>query len=113
MLLVEARRRICLPRRQPHAPKENIPTRRRAENSQWRVTLQRGQKALAYPQPQWPGETDPERSMPRLRRGAHSIVVEYAQPAPAFNPSPFIPNAPASKSNTAVRIPKIASSPFP
>lgn len=67
-------------------PEGEHPDARRAEHSQWRVTLQRGQKRWLILNHNWPGETDPERSMPRLRRGAHSIVVEYAQPAPAFNP---------------------------
>jgi Tc toxin complex TcA C-terminal TcB-binding domain/Protein of unknown function (DUF2934) len=66
-------------------PEGERPDPRRAEMSQWRVTLQRGQKSWLVLNHHWPGETDPERNMPRLRRGAHSIVVEYTQPAPAFN----------------------------
>ena len=55
-----------------------------AEKSQWRVMLRRGQKSWVVLSHQWPGETEPERCMPRLRPGAYSIVVEYNQPAPAF-----------------------------
>jgi hypothetical protein len=53
-----------------------------AEKSQWRVTLQRGSKAFAVLNHQWPGNTEPEVHEPRLRRGAYGIVVEYSQPAP-------------------------------
>ena len=55
-----------------------------AKASQWRITLKRGQKTVLALNHQWPGETAPEKNAPRLRRGAYSIVIEYAQPAPNF-----------------------------
>jgi hypothetical protein len=59
----------------------------RAEKSHWRVTLKRGLKTWEVLNHQWPGDTNPERSEPRLRRGAYQIVVEYSQPAPDFTSS--------------------------
>ena len=63
-------------------PEGELPDFHRAESSQWRVTLQRGPKPLLVLNHQWPGETASERCVPRLRRGAYRIVVEFAQPAP-------------------------------
>jgi hypothetical protein len=65
-------------------PEGERPDFHRAETSQWRVTLQRGKKPLLVLNHQWPGETEQERSVPRLRRGAYRITVEFAQPAPDF-----------------------------
>jgi hypothetical protein len=65
-------------------PDGERPDFHRAETAQWRVTLQRGQRRLLVLNHQWPGETEPERSAPRLRRGAHRITIEFAQPAPDF-----------------------------
>ncbi|MGA2167154.1 MAG: neuraminidase-like domain-containing protein [Terracidiphilus sp.] len=62
-----------------------------AERSKWRVTLKRGQKSWVVLNHQWTGDTDPERSMPRLRSGAYQIVVEFSQPAPDFTASPLHP----------------------
>jgi hypothetical protein len=66
-------------------PEGERPDFERAEKSQWRVTLTRGQKTWTILNHQWPGDTNPDRNMPRLRRGAYQIVIEYSQPAPDFN----------------------------
>ena len=65
-------------------PEGERPDFERAEKSQWRVTLKRDQKTWTILNHRWPGDTNPERNMPRLRRGAYHIVVEYSQPAPEF-----------------------------
>jgi hypothetical protein len=62
-----------------------------ARNSQWLVTLQRGQKTTTILNHQWPGNTSPDRAMPRLRRGAYDIAIEYSQPAPDFSGSHIHP----------------------
>jgi hypothetical protein len=72
-------------------PDGEEPDFHRAEGSQWRVTLQRGPKTVLVLNHQWPGETGTERRVPRLRRGAYRITVEFAQPAPdlaAAHPHP-------------------------
>jgi hypothetical protein len=66
------------------APEGEKPDTRRAEKSQWRVTLQRGQRTWVVVNHEWPGETDHGRDMTRLRRGAYHIVIEFSQPAPDF-----------------------------
>jgi Tc toxin complex TcA C-terminal TcB-binding domain/Protein of unknown function (DUF2934) len=65
-------------------PEGERPDFERGEKSQWRVTLKRGQKTWTVLNHQWPGDTDHERNMPRLRRGAYQIEVDYSQPAPDF-----------------------------
>ncbi|MFZ0420270.1 MAG: neuraminidase-like domain-containing protein [Candidatus Sulfotelmatobacter sp.] len=65
----------------PHGEEPNFEL---AKASQWKITLKRGQKNLLVLNHQWPGETAPEKTAPRLRRGAYSIAIEYAQPAPNF-----------------------------
>jgi hypothetical protein len=64
------------------APEGELPNIHRAETGQWRVTLQRGQRPILVLNHQWPGETGQARSMPRLRRGAYRITVEFAESAP-------------------------------
>jgi Tc toxin complex TcA C-terminal TcB-binding domain len=64
------------------APEGEMPHAHHAEAAQWRVTLQRGPKPFLVLNHQWPGETGQPRSVPRLRRGAYRITVEFAQPAP-------------------------------
>jgi hypothetical protein len=64
------------------APEGELPDFHRAETSQWRVTLQRGPKPMLVLNHQWPGESGQARSVPRLRRGAYRITVEFARPAP-------------------------------
>ena len=66
-------------------PEGERPDFERAEKSQWRVTLTRGHKTSTILNHQWPGDTNPDRNMPRLRRGAYQIAIEYSQPAPDFN----------------------------
>ena len=66
-------------------PEGDKPDFERAEKSQWRVTLKRGQKTLVVLNHQWPGETEHERNMSRLRSGAYQIVVEFNQPAPDYS----------------------------
>ena len=65
-------------------PEGEKPDFERAEKSQWRVTLTRGSKTWVVLNHDWPGDSSPERSMPRLRGGAYGIVIEYNQPAPDF-----------------------------
>ena len=65
-------------------PEGERPDFEKAQKSQWRVILTRGQKTWTVLNHQWPGDTNPERNMPRLRRGAYHIVVEYSQPSPDF-----------------------------
>ncbi len=62
-----------------------------AEKSQWRLTLKRGQKTWTVLNQQWPGDSNSERSMPRLRPGAYQILIEYAQAAPDFTASHLHP----------------------
>ena len=66
------------------APDNEEPCVEPGRDSQWRVTLTRGTKSWLVLNHQWPGETGEERCAPRLRRGAHSIVIEYNQPAPDY-----------------------------
>ena len=66
------------------APDEEEPSVERARASQWRITLARGSKTWLVLNHQWPGETGSEKSAPRLRPGAYSIVIEYNQPAPDY-----------------------------
>jgi hypothetical protein len=68
-------------------PECEAPDFERAENSQWRVTLQRGPRRLLVLNHQWPGEAEQEHHEPRLRRGAYRITVEFAQPTPALTGS--------------------------
>jgi Tc toxin complex TcA C-terminal TcB-binding domain len=56
-----------------------------AEKSQWRLTLTRGSKTLVVLNHDWPGDSSPDKNMPRLRGGAYQIVIEYNQPAPDFS----------------------------
>jgi hypothetical protein len=74
------------------APEGETPQAQRAETTQWRVMLQRGEsKPTLVLNHQWPGETGQARSVPRLRHGAYRITVDYAQPAPdltAAHPRP-------------------------
>lgn len=72
-------------------PDGERPEYEKAAQSQWRLTLKRGQKTWTILNHQWPGDTTPERSMPRLRRGAYHIVAEYRQPAPDFSSPPVQP----------------------
>jgi hypothetical protein len=64
------------------APEGEMPHAHHAETAQWRVTLQRGPKPFLVLNHQWPGETGQPRGVPRLRRGAYRITVDFAQPAP-------------------------------
>jgi hypothetical protein len=73
------------------APDAERPDFERAEKSQWLLTLKRGQKTWTVLNHQWPGDTNSERSMPRLRPGAYQIVIEYAQAAPDFTGSHLHP----------------------
>ena len=73
------------------APEGERPDFERAEKSQWLLTLKRGQKTWTVLNHQWPGDTNSERSMPRLRPGAYQILIEYAQPAPDFTSSHLHP----------------------
>jgi hypothetical protein len=73
------------------APDGEMPHAHHAETAQWRVTLQRGSKPFLVLNHQWPGEAGQPRSVPRLRRGAYRITVDFAQPAPdltAAHPQP-------------------------
>ena len=81
MLLVENEGEYAFHAGSP-TPNGELPDFHRAESSQWRVILQRGPKTILVLNHQWPGETGTERRVPRLRRGAYRIVVEFAQPAP-------------------------------
>jgi hypothetical protein len=81
MLLVEHEGEYAFHAGAP-APEGESPDAERAKSAQWRVTLQRGTKPILVLNHQWPGETGQARSVPRLRRGAYRITVEYAQPAP-------------------------------
>ena len=66
------------------APDGEEPDFARADRSQWRVVLKRGQKDWLVLNHSWPGEPDHENWNPHLRRGAYSIAIEYSQPAPDF-----------------------------
>ena len=66
-------------------PEGERPNFELAEKSSWRVTLQRGSKTFAVLNHNWTGNTEPEVHVPRLRRGAYQITVEYSQPAPDFS----------------------------
>jgi hypothetical protein len=90
MLLVEQEGEYAFHAGAPAAEGE-VPDFHRAETSQWRVTLQRGPKPILVLNHQWPGETGQARSVPRLRRGAYRITIEFAQPTPdltAAHPRP-------------------------
>ena len=65
-------------------PEGERPDFEKAQKSHWRVTLTRGQKTWTILNHQWPGDTNPERNMTRMRRGAYHIVVEYSQSSPDF-----------------------------
>ena len=69
------------------APDGEPPDAQHAETAQWRVTLQRGSKPTLVLNRQWPGEAGQARNALRLRRGAHRITVEFAQPAPDLTAS--------------------------
>jgi len=66
------------------APEEHEKGGEPTGDSQWRVTLTRGTKTLLVLNQQWPAEPGSERCMPRLRRGAYSIVIDFNQPAPNY-----------------------------
>jgi len=66
-------------------PEGEKPNFELAEKSSWRVTLKRGSKTFAVLNHNWADNTESEVHVPRLRRGAYQIVVEYSQPAPDFS----------------------------
>ncbi len=66
-------------------PDGDKPDIERAEKSQWRVTLKRGQKSWPVLNHQWPGDTEHGRHVHRLRRGAYQIVIELNRPTPSFS----------------------------
>ena len=73
------------------APEGERPDFERAEKSKWRLTLKRAQKTWTVLNHQWPGDTNSEKSMPRLRPGAYQILIEYAQAASDFTASHLHP----------------------
>ncbi|MGA2889853.1 MAG: hypothetical protein ABSE51_17540 [Terracidiphilus sp.] len=66
-------------------PEDERPNMEAAEHSQWRVTITRDGKTRLLLNHNWPGQTGPTVTFPKLKAGVYEITVEFSVPAPPFS----------------------------